>query len=141
MEKNLKLLTELKKMEILMNRIGCKEIVKEAQEQDWTQYQEKQNQSRYDNIENDQEGGDDIELFQFTEAFIKIINGVEKTKTDLKDSAGSIFGGASENYYRKLSVVLNEFYRNTYKPIEEQYIKDSREDEMRRRKLYPQNYK
>ena len=92
-------------------------------------------------IENDQEGGDDIELFQFTEAFIKIINGVEKTKTDLKDSAGSIFGGASENYYRKLSVVLNEFYRNTYKPIEEQYIKDSREDEMRRLKLYPQNYK
>ena len=88
--------------------------------------------------EMDGEESEDIELFQFTEAFFKIINGVRKTKTDLKYSAGAMFGGASENYYSKLYVVLNEFYNNTYKPIEEQYVKDLREEEIRRRKLYPQ---
>ena len=62
-----------------------------------------------------------IQFFPFTNEFTKLRNGVIKTKNDLKMVAGAMFGGASEDYYRKLNIALDEFYQNVYKPIEDTY--------------------
>ena len=88
------------------------------------------------NADNDGE----IKLFPFSSNFIDIINGVEKTKNDLKDYAGAMFGGASEGFYKNLSIALNDFYKNIYKPIEAKYIQDMEKEHVNRRKLYPQEY-
>lgn len=83
---------------------------------------------------------EEIKLFQFSSNFLDIVNGVEKTKNDLKHFAGATFGGASEKFYNSLSIALNDFYKNIYKPIEAKYIEDMRQQDKARRRLYPQEY-
>ena len=90
-------------------------------------------------LDNNDEG-EDIQLYPFSSEFVDIINGVAKTKNDLKYSAGATFGGASENYYSRLSIALNDFYKNIYKPIEAKYIEEMAQEDKSRRRLYPQNY-
>jgi hypothetical protein len=89
--------------------------------------------------DNDDEGVT-IQLFPFSSNFIDIINGVAKTKNDLKHLAGATFGGASEDYYNRISIALNDFYQNIYKPIQAKYIEDMKQEDKSRRRLYPQNY-
>jgi hypothetical protein len=90
-------------------------------------------------LDNDDEA-ETIQLYPFSSNFIDIINGVAKTKNDLKNLAGATFGGASENFYNSLSIALNDFYKNIYKPIEAKYIEDMRQQDKARRRLYPQEY-
>lgn len=93
--------------------------------------------TEYDDVEMTDE---EIQLYPFSSEFVNIINGVAKTKNDLKNLAGATFGGASENYYSRLSIALNDFYKNIYKPIEVKYIEDMAQEDKSRRRLYPQNY-
>ncbi len=123
---------------IILNELRSlvKQIINE--EQDWTQYQEKQNQLKYDNMNGD-ENVESITLFPFTTEFHNLKIGVLKTKDDLKDVAGATFGGASEDYYRRIAIALDDFYKNTYKPIEDRYVEDMKKEDLAKRRLYPQN--